>query len=138
MRAVLHALALVMRTSTMPALFGLMPILARPFAFVRAVFVIPLPAKRTAMPLTRAVAPFGAVSLARTNWTRPFARTRPGVTFSVGHTYTGGLTAGFGFGLGWGLGCAVGGVTGAVTSVDAHSMLFAPFVSLPLPVAVAQ
>ena len=32
----------------------------------------------------------------------------------------------------------VGGVTGAVTSVDAHALLLAPFVSLPLPVPVAQ
>ena len=40
------------------------------------------------------------------------------------------MTGGFGF--------VVGGVTGAVTSVDAHAMLFAPFVSLPSPVPVAQ
>ena len=43
--------------------------------------------------------------------------------------------AGFGFGVG---AAAVGGVAGAVTSVDASSVLFAPFVSLPSPVAVAE
>ena len=53
---------------------------------------------------------------------------------------------GFGFAVGFGFdfavcfdvtggfGVVVGGVTGAVTSVDASSVLFAPFVSLPSPV----
>ena len=48
------------------------------------------------------------------------------------------LRTGFGLGFVTGGFGVVGGVTGAVTSVDAHSMLFAPFVSLPLPVPVAQ
>ena len=37
-----------------------------------------------------------------------------------------------------GFGFVVGGVTGAVTSVEAHALLFPPFVSLPSPVAIAQ
>ena len=40
--------------------------------------------------------------------------------------------------VGFGLGVAAGGVTGAVTSVEAHALLFPPFVSLPSPVAIAQ
>jgi hypothetical protein len=53
-------------------------------------------------------------------------------------TVAAGLGFGFATGFGFGVGAAVGGVAGAVTSVDASSVLFAPFVSLPSPVAVAE
>ena len=43
-----------------------------------------------------------------------------------------------GFDVTGGFGVVVGGVCGAVTSVDASSVLFAPFVSLPSPVPVAE
>ena len=66
----------------------------------------------------------------------PCALTLPGVTLRT--RQISGVGFGVGFGFGFGVGVVVGGVTGAVTSVDAHSVLFAPFVSLPLPVAVAQ
>ena len=57
----------------------------------------------------------------------------PGVTLSTRQRFGAGFGFGVGFGFGFGFGVGAGGVTGAVTSVDAHALLFAPFVSLPLP-----
>src|SRR6187401_2166310 len=115
-RAVLHAFALVIFTSMIPAVRGAIELRATPWAFVLTTLLRPLPPKWTATPTTGF---------------------RECVTFRTRQMLTCGRGLGFETGLGVGAGAA-GGVAGAVTSVDASSVLFAPFVSLPFPVAVAE
>ena len=133
-RAVLHAFALVIFTSTIPALRGSIERRATPWAFVLTTLLRPVPLKRTATPSTGFRE---CVTFATTSWRLPFALTIPGVTSRTRQMFTCGRGFGFETGLGVGAGAA-GGVAGAVTSVDASSVLFAPFVSLPFPVAVAE
>src|SRR6478736_4395869 len=120
-----------------PAWRGAIEKRATPWAFVLTTLLRPLPVKRTATPLTGFR---DCVTLAITSWRLPVAFTIPGVTLRTRHmgACAAGLGLGFATGFGFGVGAAVGGVAGDVTSVDASSVLFIPFVSLPSPVAVAE
>src|SRR5262245_46394514 len=104
-----------------PAFVGVAVKRATPWAFVRTTAILPAAANLTATPRTGL---FERVTLATTSCDEPLALTIFGVTFSTRQMSTG---FGLGLGVGLGFGLGVGGVTGAVTSVDAHSVLLAPF-----------
>ena len=94
MRALLHALALVIFTSMIPALLGVSVRRAMPCLFVVTTFAKPVPVNRTATPCTGVRE---RVTLASTTCALPLAFTIPGVTLSTRQMFRIGFGFGFGF-----------------------------------------
>ena len=135
-RAVLHAFTLVILTSMIPALLGVEQasdaLVVRLHDLAQAV---------PGEPHRDALAPGSStcVTLAITTCALPFAFTMPGVTLRTRHMFGVGFGFGFGFAIGFGFGFGFGAVVGGVSRRRDErrgvALLFAPFVSLPSPVA---